>query len=116
MPVARGDGRPRQAADGFSEGYGAEAEALCADPSSEDGMGGVAERIVRDVPDVLVNNAGFGDYGPFAGCDVRKQERTIELNVRAPAVLAHAAPSGMGGRGSGRMLNTASAASFRPGR
>src|SRR5262249_22929434 len=31
--------------------------------------------------DCLINNAGFGDYGPFAASDLAKQERMIGVNI-----------------------------------
>ncbi len=33
--------------------------------------------------DCLINNAGFGDYGPFAACDLTRQERMISVNIAA---------------------------------
>lgn len=65
--------------------------------------------------DVLVNNAGFGDYGPFADCDPDKQMRMIDLNVRALTDITRALLPGMVERGNGRIMNVASVAAFEPG-
>jgi uncharacterized protein len=65
--------------------------------------------------DVLVNNAGFGDYGPFAEADAARLDEMIELNVGALTRLTRAYLPGMLDRGSGRVLNVASTASFQPG-
>ncbi len=67
------------------------------------------------VPDVLVNNAGFGDYGPFCECDWEKQERMIELNDLALTHLTRLYLPGMKELGRGRILNVASVAAFEPG-
>jgi hypothetical protein len=67
------------------------------------------------VPDVLINNAGFGDYGPFLESDWEKQDEMIKVNVLALTHLTHLYLPGMVGRGHGRILNVASVASFQPG-
>src|SRR5262249_58179137 len=37
--------------------------------------------------DCLINNAGFGDYGSFAMCDLAKQQRMIAVNITALTAL-----------------------------
>src|SRR5437764_12843632 len=45
---------------------------------------------LRDVPvSVLVNDAGFGSYGPFADADLGVQSGMIQLNVVALVQLTH---------------------------
>jgi short-subunit dehydrogenase len=63
----------------------------------------------------LVNNAGFGDFGLFAGSDWEKQEKMIGLNITALAHLTRLFLPGMIERGEGKILNVASMASFQPG-
>ena len=65
--------------------------------------------------EILINNAGFGDYGKFAGSDLAKQEQMINLNVRTLTSLTHLYLPAMISRGYGRILNVASIASFLPG-
>lgn len=65
--------------------------------------------------DVLVNNAGYGDYGEFVGSDWNKQQGMISLNVMATTHLTHLFLPGMVQRGSGRILNLSSTAAFQPG-
>jgi uncharacterized protein len=65
--------------------------------------------------DYLINNAGFGDIALFAESDWNKQERMINLNVKALSQLTWLYLPGMIGRGFGRILNMASTASFQPG-
>ena len=67
------------------------------------------------IVDYLVNNAGFGDIGLFAESDWNKQERMINLNVTALTHLTRLFLPGMIDRGSGKILNVASTASFQPG-
>jgi len=67
------------------------------------------------IVDYLINNAGFGDFGLFAGSDWNKQEKMISLNITALAHLTRLFLPGMIERGEGKILNVASLASFQPG-
>jgi uncharacterized protein len=67
------------------------------------------------VVEYLINNAGFGDFGLFAGSDWNKQEKMISLNITALAHLTRLFLPGMIERGEGKILNVASLASFQPG-
>jgi len=73
--------------------------------------------LVAELPavDVLVNNAGFGDWGAFADAAETTLDEMIELNVGALTRLARAYLPGMLERGSGRIMNVASTAAFQPG-
>ncbi|MEE8721536.1 MAG: SDR family oxidoreductase [Eggerthellaceae bacterium] len=72
------------------------------------------EREHTDV-DVLVNNAGFGDYGPFAESSLDRQIEMIDLNVRTLTELTYWYLGPMLDRDEGRILNVASVAAFMPG-
>ena len=65
--------------------------------------------------DYLVNNAGFGDFGPFAESDWGKQEQMINLNVTTLTYFTRLFLTDMICRGGGKVLNVASTASFQPG-
>ncbi len=68
----------------------------------------------RDI-DVLVNNAGFGTYGPFAEIDAGREHELLAVNVDALVRLTHAVLPGMLARGRGGILNVASTIAFQPG-
>ena len=74
-------------------------------------------KIAAEVPtvDVLINNAGVGDFGAFATVDLAKTQTMIQLNITALTTLTHAYLPGMLERGAGRIMNVASTASFQPG-
>lgn len=93
-----------------------EVEVLVADLADPTSLAAVEERVASaDAPvDLLVNNAGFGTYGPFAELDVDEEEREIRLNVVALVRLTHAAAAAMAGRGGGSILNVSSLASRSP--
>ncbi|MCE9560906.1 MAG: SDR family oxidoreductase [Planctomycetes bacterium] len=65
--------------------------------------------------DVLVNNAGFGDLGPFAEADLGKMLRMIQVNVMALTELTGLFLPGLRAKGRGRILNVGSVAGFQPG-
>lgn len=65
-------------------------------------------------PDLLVNNAGMGDYGEFAGSDWPKVEAMLRLNVEALTHLTHALVPSMIAAGGGSVLNVSSLASLLP--
>ncbi len=67
------------------------------------------------MPEILVNNAGLGDYGPFASSSWDKQLMIMKVNMEALVHLTHLFLKPMIEGGSGKILNVASIASFQPG-
>lgn len=65
--------------------------------------------------DILINNAGFGDYGPFADSDLERQRAMIHLNITSLVELTHLLLPRMIQERWGRVLNVASLAAFQPG-
>ncbi|OFY11316.1 MAG: short-chain dehydrogenase [Bacteroidetes bacterium GWE2_41_25] len=65
--------------------------------------------------DYLMNNAGFGDVKLFSETDWPKQERMINLNVTTLTHFTRLFLPQMITRGSGKIMNVASVASFVPG-
>jgi short-subunit dehydrogenase len=64
--------------------------------------------------DLLVNNAGFASYGPFADEDPDRLAREIQLNCSALVALTARLLPPMLARGRGGVLNVASTAGFQP--
>jgi len=83
------------------------------------GLPGAAERLWSELGprpvDVLVNNAGFGLYGPFAETDWKKEESMLHLHVLTLTHLTKLVLAEMLNAGSGRILNVSSLAAFQPG-
>lgn len=65
--------------------------------------------------DVLVNDAGQGQYGLFVEQDINRLLEIIQLNVVAFTVLAHSFLKDMVARNEGKILQLASIASQLPG-
>jgi short-subunit dehydrogenase len=69
----------------------------------------LAQTLVAGPPvDVLVNNAGVGDFALFDLSDPVKVRNLIELNITALVELTGALVGGMVARGSGAVLNISS--------
>lgn len=64
--------------------------------------------------DVLVNNAGVAESGPFARMSGDALHRLVMLNVASLTLLSRAFLDPMLERGWGRILNVASVAGFQP--
>jgi 3-oxoacyl-[acyl-carrier protein] reductase len=64
--------------------------------------------------DLLVNNAGAGVAGEFLQTDPDDWWRTVEVNLRGPALFCHYALRRMVPRRRGRIVNVASGAAVRP--
>ncbi len=65
--------------------------------------------------DYLVNNAGFGDYGPFLTSSSQKDLGMIDLNIRALTIMTKMFLPDMVERGGGKIMNVASTAAFQAG-
>lgn len=65
--------------------------------------------------DYLINNAGFGDYGPLVNSDMEKQIQMINVNILALTLLTRLLLPSMIKAKYGKILNVASTAAFQPG-
>lgn len=65
--------------------------------------------------ELLVNNAGFSVFGPFAETELSKELELLQVNVVALTALTKLFLPAMLARRSGRILNLASTAAFEPG-
>lgn len=79
------------------------------------------ERIFKELQgrgitvDVLVNNAGFGAWGRFAGLPLQRQLEILQVNITSLVHLTGLFLPGMLQRRRGGILNVASVAGFLPG-
>lgn len=69
--------------------------------------------IFAEGPILLVNNSGFGLYGPFPRPDIDNHLNMIDLNVRAPVWLVGKSLPYLRQHG-GAIINVASTAGFQP--
>ncbi|MDQ2825271.1 MAG: SDR family oxidoreductase [Verrucomicrobiota bacterium] len=64
--------------------------------------------------DLLINNAGLGDLGPFATSDPERIHRITQVNMAALTLLTRWLLPGMIARKRGAILNVSSSAGFLP--
>ncbi len=115
--VASGEKKLLEVAARFAGESGKTAAALAVDLARPEGPQSVLDEIERRglAVQVLVNNAGFGVYGPFAAADLARTLEMIQVNVASLTELTRGVLPGMTARRSGRILNVASTAAFQPG-
>lgn len=94
---------------------GVEALAVVADLAERGAPHAVLDALAGRPVDVLVNNAGFADYGPFVASDLDTALGMIAVNVGALTALTRLCLPGMVERRRGRILNVGSTAAFYPG-
>ncbi|HMQ54959.1 MAG TPA: SDR family oxidoreductase [Anaerolineae bacterium] len=115
--VARRTERLAELARCLQEQYGIQAEPLTADLANPAEVERVEARLKSlDTLTLLVNNAGFGGFGPFVELERQRQLDMLSVNVTACVRLAYAALPGMISRRSGAIINVASVAAFLPSR
>ena len=95
--------------------HGIDVEVLPADLSDGPGRDRVVQRLAAGVQ-VLVNNAGFGTSGEFAGADPALLQRQLDVNVTAVMLLTRAALPSMLAARRGSVINIASVAGLLSGR
>ncbi len=115
--VARTAEKLRQLAAEVEKSYGTRSLILAADLTDPGAPAYVLDQTNRaDIKiDVLVNNAGFGQYGLFVENDLEECLRQIQLNVTTITHLTRLYLPAMVERKNGRILNVASTAAFQPG-
>jgi short-subunit dehydrogenase len=124
--VARNGDRLRQLASELEKAHGTRSLILATDLTEPGAAAYVLDQTTRaDIQvDVLVNNAGFGQYGLFAENDLEGCLGQIQLNVTTlthltrlylPAMIERAETDRTPERTPGRILNVASTAAFQPG-
>jgi hypothetical protein len=107
--VARRRERLEQLATRLRHDFGVHAELIGADLTDPGGLAEVEARVAGDESlALLVNNAGFGGYNPFASIEPSIIDDLVDIHIRAVTRLTRAALPGMVRRGAGGIINIAS--------
>lgn len=107
--VARRRDRLEELAKRLRRDSGVQADVMCADLTDPEALAKVEASVAGDdALALLVNNAGFGGYKPFASIDPSVIDDLIGIHVRAVTRLTRAALPGMIRRGAGGIINISS--------
>jgi short-subunit dehydrogenase len=115
--VARSADKLRQLAAELDKAHGTRSLILASDLSAPGAAAYIHDQTIRaDIAvDVLVNNAGFGQFGLFAENDLEGCLQQIQLNITTLTHLTRLYLPDMLSRKGGRILNVASTAAFQAG-
>lgn len=95
--------------------FGVRVRTVAADLATEAGVDAVVAAVADLELDLLVNNAGFGQFGPWIEQPADGELGQLRLNVEALTRLTRSLVPGMLRRGRGSVLQVASTAGFQPG-
>jgi short-subunit dehydrogenase len=114
--VARSADKLQELADKLQNQFNIKVEVIVQDLTEEKGSHRVFEMVKEKnlTIDLLINNAGMGDYGTFAERPLDKQVKIIQLNILPSVQLAHLFLQEMRDQGSGAIINVTSIAAFQP--
>ena len=114
--VSRDESRLKQVADEVSRVYAVSCEVLPADLADSDDLAHVEARVEDSERPIeaVVNNAGYAVAKWFGDTTVEEEDRSLDVLVRAPLRLSHAAVRQMRARGGGELVNVSSVAGFTP--
>jgi hypothetical protein len=115
--TARREERLQKLATELQEQHGVKVNVFAADLATPDAPQHLFQQIESENLriDLLVNNAGFGSYGPFLDLDLDGELSMINLNISALVALTRLCLPAMVNRESGYVLNVASTAAYQPG-
>ena len=89
---------------------------IVADLSDEQRVKELYAMTKKENIDILINNAGLGDFGPLTETDLNKDLELIETNIKAVHILTKFFAKEMENREKDSyILNVASSAAFQPG-
>ncbi len=115
--VARDGPRLERCARDLENKHGVPCRPIVRDLGRPDSAREIFEEVQREkLPvSILVNNAGFGVYGPFVSTSLEEELRMMHVNMNAVVQLTKLFLPPMLARREGRILNVASTASFQAG-
>ena len=89
-------------------------EVRVVDLSANEQLEALAQGVTARAPDLLINAAGFGTFGPLEDADPATQEALVAVGLVAPLRLTMAVLPAMRRRGSGAIVNVASIGALVP--
>lgn len=90
-------------------------EIICLDLAKKRNCFALYEQVKNEPIHILINNAGFGLFGPFERTDLDTELAMIQTNIRAVHILTKLFLRDFIRRDAGYILNVSSSAAFQPG-
>lgn len=115
--VARDEAELNRVADEFEEAFGVRVICISKDLFDPEN----AFELYKEVQekniqvDIVINDAGQGQYGEFKDTDIRRELDIINLNISSLVIITKLFLRDMVSRGHGRIMNLSSIASKAPG-
>ena len=115
--VSRDEDKLHKVAKTLAREYGQQVEAIAIDLTLSHAVDKITNQLRKDKIsiEVLINNAGYGLFGPATETDFATERNMIDLNIVALTNLTKHFAREMTQRGHGGIMNVASTASFFPG-
>ena len=111
--IARSEDKLIELKDNIEKEYNIKVHYYVSDLSNPDKCLEVYEKY-KDI-DILINNAGLGDFGVFSDTKIEKDLSIINTNITGLHILTKLYLKNMKNNNSGKILNVASIAGFMPG-
>jgi uncharacterized protein len=115
--VARSAAKLKEIQTNLTQKYAITVKVLAKDLSRPESAPAIFNQLESEkiVVDVLINNAGFGNFGEFTESEWQKEADMLQVNIFALTHLTKLFVKGMVERRQGKILNVASTAAFMPG-
>lgn len=114
--VARREDLLRKHAEAIGGRYGVRATTIAMDLAAKDAPQAIYDQLKAEgvVVDVLVNNAGYGLYGPFTQLEWERERNMLELDIITLVHMTKLFARDMVARNLGYMLHVASIGAYQP--
>lgn len=115
--VARDEGELQRTGEALKQQFSVNVETIAADLFDTNNAFKIYDQLIaKNIQiDVLVNDAGQGQYGEFIDIDIQREIDIIHLNIISVVILTKQFLRDMVKRGDGKILNVASIAGKVPG-
>jgi uncharacterized protein len=111
--IARREDRLRALAENLKQKHNIEVEIISGDLTETSTITAIKEKTADKEVGLLINNAGFGSTGEFAGNDPDIESKMVMLNCVVPTILTHHFVNGMITRKRGGIIFLGSLVAFQ---
>lgn len=108
-------GREEEKLNKLKQDLKTEVQVIVKDLANSQNCKDLYEKVKNEDIDIVINNAGFGDFGEFTTTNLDKEINMINTNITAVHILTKLFLQDMVKKDKGYILNVASIAGFMPG-